>query len=76
MKRSILVAVLAFVANIVVAAEQMTLRTTSGEIYGTLVAPENASRTAVLIIAGSGPTDRNGNSVAGVLTNAYQMLAD
>ena len=54
----------------------ITLQTTSGEIYGTLVAPENASRTAVLIIAGSGPTDRNGNSVAGVSTNAYQLLAD
>lgn len=54
----------------------ITLQTTSGEIYGTLVAPENASRTAVLIIAGSGPTDRNGNSVAGISTNAYQMLAD
>ena len=54
----------------------ITLQTTSGEIYGTLVAPENASRTAVLIIAGSGPTDRNGNSVAGISTNAYKMLAD
>ena len=54
----------------------ITLQTPSGEIYGTLVAPENASRTAVLIIAGSGPTDRNGNSVAGVSTNAYKMLAD
>ena len=54
----------------------ITLQTISGEIYGTLVAPENASRTAVLIIAGSGPTDRNGNSVAGITTNAYQMLAD
>lgn len=54
----------------------ITLQTISGEIYGTLVAPENASRTAVLIIAGSGPTDRNGNSVAGISTNAYQMLAD
>lgn len=54
----------------------ITLQTPSGEIYGTLVAPENASRTAVLIIAGSGPTDRNGNSVAGISTNAYKMLAD
>lgn len=54
----------------------ITLQTTSGEIYGMLVAPENASRTAVLIIAGSGPTDRNGNSVAGISTNAYKMLAD
>ena len=54
----------------------ITLQTASGEIYGTLVAPENASRTAVLIIAGSGPTDRNGNSVAGITTNAYQMLVD
>lgn len=64
-------------AAVASAEEPMTLRTASGEIYGTILVPDNASRTAVLIIAGSGPTDRNGNSaVTGIATNSYKMLAD
>ena len=59
------------------ASVPVTLSTDTGEIHGTLTVPDNASRTAVLIIAGSGPTDRNGNSsVTGIATNAYKMLAD
>lgn len=59
------------------AEEPVTLRTATGEIYGTLSMPDDASRTAVLIIAGSGPTDRNGNSaITGIATNGYKMLAD
>ena len=55
----------------------VTLTTNTGEIYGTLVVPDDASRTAVLIIAGSGPTDRNGNSnITGIATDSYKMLAD
>jgi len=48
----------------------------TGNIYGTLEMPEsNKPVPAVLIIAGSGPTDRNCNQ-AGVQTNAFKMLAD
>ncbi|MBQ5894184.1 MAG: alpha/beta fold hydrolase [Rikenellaceae bacterium] len=76
MKRILIAVIMAFATLAASAETPITLQTASGEIYGTLVAPENASRTAVLIIAGSGPTDRNGNSVAGISTNAYKMLAD
>lgn len=59
------------------ASVPVTLSTDTGEIHGTLSVPDNASRTAVLIIAGSGPTDRNGNSsVTGIATNTYKMLTD
>jgi pimeloyl-ACP methyl ester carboxylesterase len=46
-------------------------------ISGTLVMPqaEVEQPNVVLIIAGSGPTDRNGNGL-GLGTNAYAMLAD
>jgi uncharacterized protein len=48
----------------------------TGNIYGTLELPEgNKPVPVVLIIAGSGPTDRNCNQ-AGVQTNAFKMLAD
>lgn len=36
----------------------------------------DTAETAVLIIAGSGPTDRNGNSPLGVGGNSYKLLAE
>ena len=77
MKRIIIAIVLALMAVVASASVPVTLSTDTGEIHGTLSVPDNASRTAVLIIAGSGPTDRNGNSlVTGIVTNTYKMLAD
>ena len=38
--------------------------------------PDTGSDTAVLIVAGSGPTDRNGNSGAGLNTFCYKMLGE
>jgi pimeloyl-ACP methyl ester carboxylesterase len=43
----------------------LVLETTSGKIYGTLTLPMTKKKIPlVLIIAGSGPTDRDGNSTA------------
>jgi pimeloyl-ACP methyl ester carboxylesterase len=48
-----------------------------GKIYGTLLIPDEEKKyPVVLIIAGSGPTDRNGNSTLGEQSNMYLMLAD
>ncbi|HVS93934.1 MAG TPA: alpha/beta fold hydrolase [Mucilaginibacter sp.] len=55
------------------------LKTLSGSIHGTLTMPKEVSGKipVVLIIAGSGPTDRNGNSdKLDLKTNAYRMLAE
>jgi uncharacterized protein len=47
-----------------------------GGIAGTLTAASGqASGTAVLLIAGSGPTDRDGNSPQGLKTDTYRQLA-
>jgi len=58
--------------------EEDTLKTPTGEIYGTLELP--AVRTPVpvaLIVAGSGPTDRNGNTPAlPGSNNSLKMIAD
>ena len=56
----------------------IVLKTPTGNIYGTLTMPEtNKKVPVVLIIAGSGPTDRNCNSEQGGLnSNAYKMIAD
>jgi hypothetical protein len=57
---------------------EIVLRTSSGgEIFGTLTVPESTKPVPlVLIIAGSGPTDRDCNSPLGVRSNAYKMLAE
>ncbi|MFN7129514.1 MAG: alpha/beta hydrolase [Brevundimonas sp.] len=44
-------------------------------LHGTSLTPENASAVAV-ILPGSGPTDRNGNSPAGVSASTYRLLAE
>lgn len=46
-------------------------------IYGSLKMPNsNGQVPVVLIIAGSGPTDRNGNNTISLNTNTYKMLSD
>ncbi len=53
----------------------ITLRTNTGEIEGTLVLPEILAKVpVVLIIAGSGPTDRNCNNPM-MKNDAYKKLA-
>jgi len=54
------------------------VHTPDGELKGELMAPERRKGykpAVVLIIAGSGPTDRNGNSILGLHTDCYQQLA-
>lgn len=53
----------------------VTLTTNLGELEGTLSVPSVTPVPVVLIIAGSGPTDRNGNQ-PGLESRAYKQLAD
>lgn len=53
------------------------LDTKNGTLYGTLATPPGMKKVpVVLIIPGSGPTDRNGNNPLGVKANTYHMIAD
>ena len=53
------------------------LTTATGKLFGSLTLPQGAQKVAVvLLIAGSGPTDRNCNSNLGLKTNAFKMIAD
>lgn len=58
------------------AEREVKLARDFGTLYGTLTTPDTPSETAVIIIAGSGPTDRNGNNRLGIRTNAYLYLAE
>ena len=55
--------------------EAVTLKTSSGNLEGTLLLPEIEKPPVVLIIAGSGPTDRNGNNPS-LKPNYLKMLAE
>ena len=56
---------------------EISLVTKTATILGSLKLPnENGQFPIVLIIAGSGPTDRNGNSTIGLNTDCYKMLSD
>jgi pimeloyl-ACP methyl ester carboxylesterase len=58
------------------AESPIALTTPTGSIYGTLALPDGPRpKTAVLIIAGSGPTDRDGNNPLGVKSDCYKLLA-
>jgi len=54
-----------------------TIRSAGLELGGTLTTPRAATKPVpvVVIIAGSGPTDRNGNSMMGIRPNSYAQLA-
>lgn len=55
--------------------EQIILETTNGKIVGSLLSPKAEVKIPIaIIIAGSGPTDQDGNSMM-IKTNAYKMLA-
>jgi hypothetical protein len=53
--------------------DSVSLQTPTGALFGTLIA---AGETAALIIAGSGPTDRDGNSALNLRSNIYKLLAE
>ncbi len=47
-----------------------------GLLKGTMLAPARAPRATILIVPGSGPTDRDGNSPLGVKAAPYKLLAE
>ncbi len=54
----------------------MSLTTASGELFGTLLLPKSETPVpVVLLIAGSGPTDRNGNNPEGGNNDSLKLLA-
>jgi len=56
---------------------EITLDIETAKIYGSLKLPnEDGQFPIVLIIAGSGPTDRDGNNTMGLNTDSYKMISD
>lgn len=57
-------------------ATPVTLPSGPAPLHGTLLTPGGPTRAAALIIAGSGPTDRNGNNPLGISASSYRLLAE
>ena len=56
--------------------DSVTLDTGSGKLYGTLFSPSDGKASVlVLLIAGSGPTDRDGNNPM-MKNNSLKMIAE
>ncbi|QJI16919.1 MULTISPECIES: alpha/beta hydrolase [unclassified Pseudomonas] len=71
-----LICTAAHAAAPVVLQRPISLDTGSGELFGSLLLPQSAKpMPVVLIIAGSGPTDRNGNSAEGARNDSLKRLA-
>jgi uncharacterized protein len=57
--------------------EEIAIAVGGCRLFGTLTLPAGKEPCqVVIIIPGSGPTDRNGNNSTGLRTNTYKMLAD
>lgn len=78
MRRITTVLLTIFVFATCMAEEHVTLSTPTGEIHGRLLLPAGGTPCpVVLIIAGSGPTDMNGNTIgSGYSNNSLKMLAE
>ncbi len=74
---AILVLFYAVPANAVPALVESQLQAPGplGALKGTMLATENSKGPAVLIIPGSGPTDRDGNNPLGIKGSPYKLLA-
>jgi pimeloyl-ACP methyl ester carboxylesterase len=55
--------------------QEITAPGPQGDLHGSVIAPENGG-PILLIIPGSGPTDRDGNSPAGLSAAPYRLLAE
>jgi len=58
-------------------AKPVELASTPAALHGTLLTPEGQTRGAAVILPGSGPTDRDGNSGQfGIRASTYRLLAE
>lgn len=81
--KAFFLALVALAASLAAAAQPATdlrekpieARGPLGPLKGTLLSPAKAGASVVLIVPGSGPTDRDGNNPMGVNAATYRLLA-
>ena len=74
---TLLFIVLQFICEAQFITEEITFSTTTGNLAGTLMLPITGKNFKLVVIqAGSGPTDRNGNSGNALKANSYRLIAE
>jgi uncharacterized protein len=74
---SLLLMGLSFSATAQFVAEEKILETTTGNLKGTLMLPTKGNKFNLVVIqAGSGGTDRNGNGGEALKANSYRLIAE
>lgn len=68
---TILTLVIAVQSPIMSRAQTLQISGPHGPLAGTMLAPASSRAPVVLIIPGSGPTDRDGNGPAGLMAATY-----
>lgn len=63
-------------SNVLLSQENVSIQSGGIELYGTLMQPKVKTEKAVLIISGSGITDRDGNTKPLYINNALKLLAE
>lgn len=76
MRRSILIILIICLFTSIRAQEEIKLRSGNIEMYGTIITPAKQTNRAILIIVGSGSTDRDGNTKPAYVNNCLKMLAE
>lgn len=76
MRRLVALLLLAAPLTATAAERPVQLARDFGTLYGTLRTPDDGASTVVLLVAGSGPTDRDGNNPLGVGAGTYKLLAE
>ncbi|WP_292030473.1 alpha/beta hydrolase [Brevundimonas sp. UBA2416] len=57
-------------------AAPVVLPSEPAPLHATLLTPESPTRAVAVILPGSGPTDRDGNSPGGLVASTYRLLAE
>lgn len=57
-------------------AAAVVLPSEPAPLHATLLTPEGPTRAVAVILPGSGPTDRDGNSPGGLVASTYRLLAE
>jgi pimeloyl-ACP methyl ester carboxylesterase len=57
-------------------ATPVVLPSEPAPLHGTLLTPQGPTRAVAVILPGSGPTDRDGNSPGGLVASTYRLLAE
>jgi uncharacterized protein len=79
MRSAMTMAAVLLAVSVAAGAGEQSVAISGGKapLYGTLTLPAGDGKVpAVLIVAGSGPTDRDGNNPLGVKAGSYRLLAE